>query len=247
MNIQRMHSEVKLRYNKLNSNNKPDLPKQFIDDYLNNAQDEFIRICYAGNNTKKFKIGFEVTQQRIDLLSSIVIPEETVSSVSLFKPNVYKIELNDLTHPYRHLIRLYANTSCGKIECIPVKHEDIDPYLRNENTKPSAIWRRCLYVVASDGSNNPCLYLYTGGEFTITSVTLSYIKEPKKVFFGGYNTLEFINGDATAPSTVTPAINTELPQTSHDFIVDIAVQLISRSLEDINQLQITEDKITRTI
>jgi len=241
-----MHSEIKLRYNKLNSNNKPDLPKQFIDDYLNNAQDEFIRICYAGNNSKKFKLGFETTQQRIDLLSSIVIPEET-ANVTLFKTNVYKVTLSGLLHKYRHLIRLYANTSCGKIECIPVKHEDIDPYLRNENTKPSAIWRRCLYVVASDGANNSCLYLYTGGEYTITNVTLSYIKEPKKVFYGGYNTLEFINGDTTAPSVATAAISSELPLTSHDFLVDIAVQLISRSLEDINQLQITEDKITRTI
>lgn len=246
MNIQRMHSEVKLRYNKLNSNAKPDLPKQFIDDYLNNAQDEFIRICYASNNSKKFRLGFEATQQRIDLLSSIVIPEEQLA-VTLFKTNVYKASLNSLTKSYRHLIRLYANTSCGKIECIPVKHEDIDNYLRNENTKPSAVWRRCLYVIASDGSNNPCIYLYTGGEFTITNVILSYIKEPKKVFFGGYNTLEFLNGDTTAPSTITAPIDSELPLTSHDFIIDIAVQLISRSLEDINQIQITEDKITRTI
>lgn len=241
-----MHSEVKLRYNKLNSNHKNDLPTAFIDDFINDAQDEFLHICYSGNNSRRFKIGFEVTQQRIDMLSSLVIPEEDIT-VTLFKPNIYKVSLANLSKTYRHHVKVSATTSCGKIECTLIKHEDLDPELRNENTKPSAIWKRCIGVEASDGSNNQCLYLYTGGQFTITGVTISYIKEPAKVYYGGYDTLEYTFGDLTSPNTGDPVINSEFPKISHSSIVEIAVQLIARSLEDTQGIQITDDKITRTI
>lgn len=241
-----MHSEIKLRYNKVNSNHKPDLPTAFIDDFINDAQDEFMHICYSGNNFKKFKLGFEVTQQRIDMLSTLVPPEED-ATVTLFKTGIYKVNLNSLSSKYRHVIRIYATTSCGKIECIPIRHNDLDSELRSENTKPSAIWRRCLYVESSDSSGNQTLYLYTGGEFTITGVTLSYIKEPRKVFYGTYDTLEYLLGDTTAPNTGDPAISSEYPLISHSTIVQIAVQLIERSLEDVQGIQISEDKITRTI
>lgn len=241
-----MHSEIKLRYNKFNTNQKPDLPTAFIDDFINNAQDEFLHICYSGNNSKRFKLGFEATQQRIDMLSTLVPPEED-TAVTLFKPNIYKVNLANLSKQYRHLIRLYATTSCGKMECLLIRHEDLDSELRNENTKPSAVWRRCLATESSDDNGNQCLYLYTGGEFTISGATVSYIKEPRKVFYGGYNTLEFLLGDLTAPSIATPAINSDYPVSTHSILVEITVQLIARSMEDIQGIQITEDKITRTI
>lgn len=246
MNIQRMHSEIKLRYNKLNSNHKPDFPSAFIDDFINNAQDEFVHICYSGNNYKRFKLGFEITQQRIDMLSTLVPPEETVA-VTLFKPNIYKVDLSTLSKPYRHHIRLFATTSCGKIECEAVRHNDLDHYLRSENTKPSAVWRRCIFVESSDGNGNQCLYLHTGGQFTITNVTISYIKEPRKVYYGGYDTLEYTLGDTTSPNTGDAAISSELPTVSHSILVEIAVQLMERALHDTEGIQISEDKINRII
>lgn len=241
-----MHSEIKLRYNKLNSNHKKDLPTPYIDDLINDAQDEFLHICYSGNNYKRFKLGFEATQQRIDMLSTLVPPEEDVA-VTLFKAGIYKINLSTLSKPYRHLIRIYVTTSCGKMECVLIRHEDLDWQLRSENTKPSSIWRRCICIESSDGNGNQCLYLHTNGEFTITSATISYIKEPIKVYFGGYDTLEFINGDTTSSNTGDPAINSEFPKISHQLIIEIAIQLISRSLQDVQGIQIMEDNITRTI
>lgn len=246
MNIQRMHSEIKLRYNKLNSNHKPDLPTAFIDDFIDNAHDEFLHICYSGRNDRRFRMGFETTQQRIDLISTLVIPEEDIAT-TLFKTNIYKINLANLSKTYRHLVKLSVTTSCGKIECIVVRHEDLDSNLRNENTKPSSIWKRCIAVEASDSNGNQCIYLYTGGQYTITGATVSYIMAPRKVFYGGYNTLEYTLGDLTAPSSVTAPINSLLPLVSHNYIVDLTVQLIERSLEDVNGIQISEDKISRTL
>ena len=37
MDIKRMHSEIKLRYNKLNSNHKKDFPTAYLDDFIKKA------------------------------------------------------------------------------------------------------------------------------------------------------------------------------------------------------------------
>lgn len=248
MDIKRMHSEIKLRYNKINSNDKQDFYTEYIDDFINDAQQEFLEICYSGNNAKRFKLGFEFTQQRIDMLSSLVMPEEDIA-VSLFKTNIYRINLEDLVKDYRHYASGHINTSCGKVKLNVIRHSDLETMLENENTKPSNIWRRSLAVETGNANTagNQSLLVYTGGKFNIDNATISYIKEPVKVFYGGYESLEFINGDTTAYNLTTPSINSELPEMSHTFIVDIAVQLIARSLEDLSKIQISEDKITRTI
>jgi hypothetical protein len=250
MDVKRMHAEVKLRYNKLNSNHKPDLPTAFIDDLLNDAQNEFVEICYSGNNAKRFKLGFEFTQQRMDMLSSLVIPEED-AALTLFKTNIYRLNLDNLIHKYRNFVSGYVNSSCGKLDLNIIRHSDLEGMLINANTKPSKVWKRCLATMVGNTSTagNQSMLVYTGGEFTPTNITITYLKEPRKMFFGGYNTLEYSNGDTSAPSSTSPQINCELPDTgsAHTLIVDIAIQLIARSLEDLSKIQITEDKITRTI
>lgn len=245
-----MHSEFKLRYNKINSNHKKDFPTEFIDDFLNEAQNDFVDICYSGNNAKRYKLGFEFTQQRIDMLSSLVIPEEDIS-VSLFKTNIYRVNLSALTKTYLHYLSGYVTTSCGKIDLNLIRISDLETMLINENTKPSNMWRRCLAIETGNASTakNQSLLVYTGGEFTITGATVTYLKQPVKLFYGGYNSLEFINGDSTAYDNTDPAVSCELPDVgqSHSMIVDIAVQLAASSIEDLQKIQTTENKITRTI
>ena len=68
-----------------------------------------------------------------------------------------------------------------------------------------------------------------------------------KVYYGGYDTLEYTLGDTTFPNIGDPVINSEFPKISHSSIVEVAVQLIARSLEDVNAIQITEDKLNITI
>lgn len=248
MDIKRMHAEIKLRWNKINSNHKKDFPAAFLDDFLDDAQNEFLEICYSGNNTKKFRLGFEATEQRMDMLSSLVIPEEATTP-SLFSSGVYKINLQSLTKPYKHFVRGTVTTSCGKIPISIERHNDLDTKLRDENTKPSQLWRRCLGVLASNTATTgeSSLYLYTGGDFTITGANIDFIKIPRKMYFGGYDTYEYTNGDTTFPNTGDATISCEFPKDVHTFIVDIAVQLIARSVEDTNKLQIVEDKLIRTI
>lgn len=245
MNIQRMHSEIKLRWNKINSNHKKDLPSAFIDDFINDATNEFIEICYAGNNYKKFRLGFEITQQRVDLVSTLVVPEKTINAV-LFKSGIYKFNLTNITPSYKHYLRSFANTSCGKVNIETFTHNELDSILQDANMKPSMLWRRAVATFKSDGTGS-ALYVYTNGEFTITSIELEYLRQPAKVFFGGYDTYEYTLGDTSFPNNGSAPISSDLPEIAHTYIVDIAVDLIARSLEDVNKLQLVEDKLLKTL
>lgn len=245
MTIQRMHHEVKLRGNKIDSNHFKDLPAAFIDDFLNDAHLEFKEICYSGRNDKRYKLGFEITQQRIDLLAPLVIPEELIT-VSVFDTNIYKIDLTNLDQTYDHFLRGTLNTDCGKIPITIETHNTLDTILKDSNRKPSAKWKRCVGVFAHDSGKS--LLLYSNGEFTAEDANITYLKRPLRVFFSGYDSLEFLFGDNTAPQSIDAAIDSEFTGTAASIIVDIAVQSIyARSLENPNTLQLVEDKIARIL
>lgn len=242
MTIQRMHHEVKLRGNKIDSNHYKDLPTAFIDDFLNEAHLEFKEICYSGRNDKRYRLGFEVTQQRIDMLSPIVVPEESVTP-TVYATNIYQIDLSTLNQTYDHFLRGTVTTDCGSIPIVIETHNNIDSILVDDNRKPSALWKRCIGIFANDN----LLLLYTGGDFTITGANISYLRKPTQVFYGGYDSLEYLNGDVTKPKDGDTAINSDFTGTSASTIVDLTVQLIARSLENPNTLQLVEDKLTRIL
>lgn len=239
MTIDRIHHEFKFRWNKVNSNHKKDFPSAFIDDAVNKATDDYIETFYSGNNSKEYKFGFETTQQRIDMLQTLVVPE-TSYVVTLISPGRYRVNLVTLDPTYRHFLRAYVNP----IECpskrIPVsivRINDLDTKLMDTNTQPSLLWNRCLGTF-----KNNTLELYTK-DYTINSIKIEYLKNPTKVFFGGYDTLEFINGDANAYQSSDPKVTSDLPEQFHDLLVDMTVQYISHTLEDNNKVNLIKKQI----
>lgn len=246
MNISRMRQEIKLRYNKLNSNHKPDLPDAYLDDFINDAINEYVEIFYSGNNLKKYKFGFEVTQQRIDMLSNLVVPLKSIVANKV-TTGVYKFNLNTLTPKYKHFLRgiIKPNVCNYQIPINIVTHNNLDKKLKNENTKPNNKWLRCLGTFKSEG-NDSALYLYV--DSTITSntldVELEYLRQPTKVFSGGYDSLEFITGDTSAYKSADAPVNSEILYPT--VVVDIVVQNLARVLEDPNKLSLFNDKITNT-
>jgi hypothetical protein len=243
MTIERLHQEIKFRWNKLNSNHKKDFPAAYLDDALNKASDDFVEIFYSGNNSKQYKFGFEVNQQRIDMLQTLVVPEITYSAI-LIDTNRYQIDLTTFNPKYRHFLRAYVNP----VECltkrIPVtitRLNDLDVKLVDSNTQPSLKWNRCL---GSIKSNN--LELYTK-DYTITECKIEYLTNPRKVFYGGYNSLEFIKGDVLAYQIASPKVTSDLPEQYHDLLVDMTVQYISATLEDVNKFQLQEKQILNKV
>lgn len=235
MTNERLHQEIKFRWNKLNSNHEEDFPTSYLDDAINKVVDDYIEIFYGANSYSKYKFGFEVTQQRIDMLQTLVVPDKSITPV-LKATNQYKANLSELDPPYRHFLRgVVIPTSCNtkKIPVTIVRLNDLDVKLNDANTKPSLSWKRCL---GSFKENN--LELYT--DYEIDSVILDYLKTPQKVFSGGYDTLEYENGDLTAPQSGSPQVSLELPEQYHDLIVDMVVQYLSRSLENNNKFNLHE-------
>jgi len=243
MTIQRLHQEIKFRWNKLNSNHKKDFYPATLDDIINKATDDYIEIFYSGNNSKEYKFGFEVTQQRIDMLQTLVVPA-TTKAATLVSTGLYQVDISTLVPKYRHFLRAYV----VPVECptkkIPVsitRINDLDTKLADANTQPSLTWNRCL------GSfKNNTLELYTKG-YTITEVKIEYLRNPVKVFSGGYDSLEFINGDTSAYNLTSPLVTSDLPEQHHDLLVDMAVAYIARALEDNNKLNLQKEQILNKV
>lgn len=250
MTIDRMRFEIKLRWNKINSNHKKDLPDAYLDDIIIDAINEYIEMFYSGSNPKQFNIGFEITQQRIDMLSTLVVPHKSVTA-NLISPSIYRIKFDILNPKYRHFLRgniQVPNCNGLKIPINVIRHNDLDVKLTDENTKPSLKWKRCLGLIKQDTSSSSpdsSLFLYTPEEITSANLTceLEYLRKPVRIFSGGYDTLEYLMGDASAYQSSDPKVNCDLPEDYHTVVCDIAVQIIARMLEDNNKNLITEEKI----
>lgn len=239
MTIERLHQEIKFRWNKMNSNHKKDFSSAYLDDAINKATDDFIEIFYSGNNSKQYKFGFEVNQQRIDMLQTLIVPEESIP-VELISTDKYKINLSDLSESYRHFLRASVTSTDCDGNVIPVnivRLNDLDSKLNDKFTQPSLNWKRCLGSI-----KNNTLELYTK-DYTITECNIEYLRNPVKVFYGGYDSLEFINGDTLAYQSGSSKVTSDLPPAYHDLLVDMVVQYLSIVLEDQSKFQLQQQEL----
>jgi hypothetical protein len=260
MIIQEMHWEFKQRGNKLDSNHYKDLSSNEIDARLNDAAFIFSEIMYSGNSLKQYKLGFEVTQQRIDMLSTLVVgqPKQPLVSPTSFDSvlGIYEFDLSALVQPYFHLLRVTASTQCGLVGVKLEQHDDLTFTLSDKHRKPSLKWKRLIGAFKSSVSSTTetSLYIYTNNEFTIDGLYIEYLKCPAKVYLGDYDSLEYLQCVADAGSnceqfynqssgTPTGSVDCDLPAKYHTFVVDIAVQEMSRILEDGNRFNLKQNKI----
>jgi hypothetical protein len=233
--IERVHANFKLAYNKVDSNHKKDFPVAFIDDLVNISMRKYVEYVYKT---------FESIQQKTDMLQVLVKTE----NVTLPAPSMvgkwfkYEIPLSDLSNTYGHLLRShYEDASCACLYNVDiVQEDDINILLNNPYKQPNDQWRRILGNI-SDST----LVIYT--ETAKATLSITYIKEPTKVFFGGYNTLEFIRGDLSSPQSSTAPIDPEIPDLYLDTLVDIMVAEVSGNLGDNNQYNLRKEKISQIV
>lgn len=226
MNIREMQYDFKVKADKIDSLKTRNLLPAEIDWILNNAIQEFVDNKYGD---------FESKQDLVDQLSTLVVKSPTNIqpgvSVALESTGVYRMDLGDLNYIYLHLVRL--NALAEKQGCTPkvlkgreVSHDELDKVLLSPFEGPSYMWLNLPYVFgkSNDVNDNSAIFLYTNNQFTISRVYPEYLKQPKKVFYGGYNSL-----DGQYISTDTP-VDCDLPQAFHRRIVDIAVAEAYRHL-----------------
>lgn len=254
MTITELHWEIKHKVNKLDSNFHKDLVPAELDRILNySVIPDFVEIVATGNNYKKYKLPFESTIQRIDMVGNLIVKATEQPPLTPVYDSIiqsYECKLSQLDYNYKHFVRAFILTDCGRINIVRsqlVENQELDLLLLDKTRRPSKKWKRVLCTIGKSSTEDlKSLYIYTNGEITTEEVYIEYIKQPKLVFFGGYNTLEYISSGTGYQST-DPPVDSDIDANYHGVLADMAAQLILGLLGDQNSVNNLENKLNNTL
>ena len=216
MTIEEMHYDLKIKLNKVDSQQYKNLLIPEIDWVLNEAQELFVKM--VAEPRLRNHLGFEMNQRGIDDIKTIVVNE-----------NCLNVSNNTVTLPddYWHFIK--ADVEMDKGACTGVKgrfhvRQHDDEFEQSPFDKSSFEWRTVNGVFYENG-----VKFYTDGTFTISKFCISYIKKLQYI----HNAKDFRNGQYNLPSNVllNGFVNCELPNHTHREIVDIAVLLVTGQMQ----------------
>ena len=240
MLIDEFHYEFDLRLDRVASQDRPDFYDNERDSYFNRAIKRFTKDRYGIDNPKKF--GFETNQERISNLMSLHIkyPVQAALTPTYRGNGIYELRLSDLEYPYLFLTS--ARVTIEKNKCtktIDHKNWQVDDR-KNTFHEPNYDWGR-VHVhfgrsTVSSPSNEELYSMYFDTtnyagvqQFKINSVQLSYIKIPNRVCRGTYI---HIDDKVTVSPAFTAVTECDLPSDFHDEIVNIAVLLANKDIQD---------------
>ena len=236
INIDFLHFKLEQGYNKLSNNHQKYLTDVEKDEVLNTAIFEYLEIFIHGRNPKNFNIGFEVTQQRIDMLHTLVVsyPEFPKQELTLLDDKIFYYEFPKDYRSYRSA-RVFE-VQCDIAYDVNIEqHGDLATARRSFHRRTS---KRFQYIIGTIRNNR--LYLYPEDELTPSKLELTYIRKPAKVCKGTYPSLENRNKD-NPPLQLKQ--DCDLPEEYVDIIVSIAVQELARRFSDGNTKNIQTDKL----
>lgn len=244
MSVQKLHWLIKQRYNKLDSNHYRDLTPYELDTAINDATFQLVS-----------KIDTPEFQPYQEMVANLVItyPQQPLIEPVASDGDVYEFDLNSLAYPYFSFKRAYATTDCGLTKVELVGQGRLNDVLTDQFSKPSKKWRRLIGTLAkSSASNGYSLYIYSEPGFEIENLSLEYVREPVKVFYGGYDTIEYLeclqNGGTTATCSQyykasDAPVDSEIDETYHTVLADYAVRELSRILKDVPSFQLQTEKV----
>jgi hypothetical protein len=185
---------------------------------------------------KPFKLGFEVTQQRIDMLSDFVV-ESTLSLASQAAYLSYYKYVYTLPEDYLHFVSGEYLAECGIIQ-VDIKQHNLN--INHSFQKPSKLWNRVIPKMSDE-----TLSVIAESDY-LPGLNFTYLKEATRPFFGNYDTLDFISGDSQAPSTGDTAIDLDISDKYGDIVIDLAVQNYSGVFDNFNQVSYIDNKLIKT-
>lgn len=241
MNIAKQHKEFKIRLNKVDSNHDIDFKPNQIDSFLDGAA--IFMIEHYGELKQ-----FGKSQFTKDLFSTLLVkyPDQPELLPTSSTGQQYEFSLANLKYKYHHLDRAYVQCGTNVVPVTMITHDEQDK-LNDEYTKPKFLWKRLLGIIAKSSTTpKSSLYVYSDVALNATKkLRIEYVKYPNRVFFGGYDSIEYIDckkRESNDPAedcnrykkrTDTP-VSSELPESYHDLQVDVAVWLATGKTE--NQL-----------
>lgn len=218
MTIKDMHYDFKKKLNKIDSQQNRNLRVPEIDWTLNEAQELFVKMIAFPRASRH--LGLEVSQRTIDDIRTIVVEDECISVG----------EDGNVTLPENYLHLVTGRALMSKGDCEDVKSRPILVRRHNEEFQDSVFdissfeWREVNAVFHEDG-----IRVFDDGTFTITKLCIDYIRKFKYI----HNAEDFRAGTYNLPSgqTLTGHQNSELPESTHREIVDLAVMIASGELQ----------------
>jgi hypothetical protein len=222
MDISQMHIAFDLLLDKVNSLQYPSFLPEEKDFFFNQAIRKFVKTRYSGVNSKRE--GFEQSQKRIDDLRTLVRELNIPCTISNIKPNGYSL-VNGFNNA------LFTTTpywlSLG--EEVDITFTPINPSLTmpkrvgvTEATANDYRWKlddpMAGYILHYDEARplrlfyNDTIEFITDGKYSVTNAYLRFLKKPTTV-------------------SLTPAVNCDLAESTHDEVVALAVQMALENVE----------------
>ena len=252
MTIQDMHWDFKIKLNKVDSSDFPNFQIPEIDWLLNEAQILFLKQRYGISNQKR--LGFEVSQKRIDDLRNLVVKDYSQAAALAIGPPSTVPNAWFVTVPsdYAFLVRAYVTAEipggegeppkcpAKALTAIQVQHDDLSSVLSDPFYSPSYSWGEVPMVFGTRNTDPPPVYpavygnlnevyAYTDGTFNILTIVLDYLRMPLRVAYpSGVPGGQYDMPDGTVINT---DLNSELPLATHEEVVDIAVQLAAGDID----------------
>lgn len=240
--VEELHSKFEMAYNRQANNQRRYLNDVEKDELLNYAVFEYVELFTTGVNKNNWNIGFEVTQQRIDMLEPLVksFPEEPSLNLSVID-GIYIADLTKTAFPLKSFHGAYISISecTDRINVDIDQHQDLNTARQNTHRKSSRAWKRCIGTI-----RNKKLFLYPDGTMTPLRAFLTYIKQPDKIALGTYPALQ--DKDIPNAQNLTKT-DSDLPAQYIDIVVAIAVQEAHRRFSNYNDLQVNSQKINTIV
>jgi hypothetical protein len=243
MNLFECHYTVRQLVNKLGGQGGANLLPFQIDWALNRSTLIVLKRKYKFQEGE----GFEYDQEARDNLSALYVrsPQDQVALVPTTSGSkygvVYQVKLTNLTYPYIHLIGATAKitSTCGSKYCglTEINRNELDTVLVDPNKKSDYKWGKVICDIGKDSSTElglpGSIYIYSCDDFTVDEVQVDYLKLPREVYYGGYNSLsgQYTTGD--------PQVEFDFGGVDmHEEICRTAATLLTVSLQDPQLLQL---------
>ncbi len=217
--------KIKERLNKLASLDYDNFECWQIVEAFNKAQLEWVRRQINGVNTQNHGEGS--TKVNYDDLQKLIVT--TAIGGQNFpnsQPPVW--ESSSIPADYLNFSSMYvmATSSCcpdpKNIIVYMVDKEDLYIILRDVNKQPNYEWGETVAIMSNNRYS-----VYTDGDFTVTSVDLTYYRKPTPISFLGCVDID--------TGLATPDVPCEFKDDIAEILVDNAVAILAADIESFNQ------------
>lgn len=223
---QTIQVKLKERLNKLDSQDYDNIQGWQVVEAFNKAQIEWCRRQLVGTNIRKE--GDEQSERRIDDLNILL----KTLKLTITHQKLYD-ESQNLPSPEDYLAykrpEIYATKDCCTdprlMVTYLVEETNVINYLTDENKKPSFEWGETFVTLVGRK-----LRIYTNGEFEVSSGTLMYYKQPRRIQISGVS-------DPYTGQLSTQEVISEFKDDIVETIIDDAASILAGDIENWSVMQ----------